>query len=211
MARTLDVLNPRAALVEIARDFHGRGWMAGTAGNLSIRDPIDPGSFWITASGLAKGRLTDDDFLRVAIADGQVVECFHDSAKPSAETAIHHVIYQLFPEARSCLHVHSVAACAATAQCAANGGELPLPPLEMLKGLGVVEEQPKVTLPLFPNYADVPAIAAAIRQRFTATPPALPALMILGHGTTVWGGSAQEAYNRVEIVEFLMSYLALRR
>lgn len=211
MPRSLDTVNPRAALVEIARDFHERGWMAGTAGNLSIRDPIDPSGFWITASGLAKGRLTEDDFLRIAIADGLVVERFLDGAEPSAETAIHRVIYQLFPDTRACLHVHSVAACTATAQCAADCGELPLPPLEMLKGLGVWEEQPIVALPLFSNYADVPTIAAAIRQRFTATQPAVPALMIHGHGTTVWGDSAQEAYNRVEIVEFLMSYLALRR
>jgi ribulose-5-phosphate 4-epimerase/fuculose-1-phosphate aldolase len=34
--------------------------------------------------------------------------------------------------------------------------------------------------------------------------------MIHGHGVTVWGNSLQEAYNRIEIVEFLMSYLAQR-
>jgi methylthioribulose-1-phosphate dehydratase len=86
-----------------------------------------------------------------------------------------------------------------------------LPPLEMLKGLGIWEERPVVALPLFPNLPDVPAIAEAIRQRFSATPPDLPALMIHEHGVTAWGHSLQEAYNRVEIVEFLMSYLARRR
>jgi len=48
----LDDLPPRAALVEIARDFHARGWMAGTAGNLSARE--DDEHFWITASGRPK-------------------------------------------------------------------------------------------------------------------------------------------------------------
>jgi len=61
MARSLDDLKPRAALVEIARDFHARGWMAGTAGNLSAR--ADDGHFWITASGKPKGRLEENDFL----------------------------------------------------------------------------------------------------------------------------------------------------
>ena len=210
MAQSLDTLNPRAALVEIARDFHRRGWMAGTAGNLSARDPQQDRSCWITASGLAKGRLVEDDFLRIDIAEGRIVERFHDNAKPSAETAIHRVIYQLFPQTKACLHIHSVEACAATAHCAEECSELPLPPLEMLKGLGVWEQQPRVTLPLFPNYLDVSAIATAIRQRFAATLPAVPALMIHGHGATVWGDSLQEAYNRVEIIEFLMSYLALR-
>ena len=98
----------------------------------------------------------------------------------------------------------------AAAHCAADSTELPLPPLEMIKGLGIWEEHPAVALPLFPNLQDVPAIAEVIRQRFTATPPALPALMILGHGATVWGQSLQQAYNRVEIVEFIMNYLARR-
>ena len=78
----------------------------------------------------------------------------------------------------------------------------------MIKGLDIWDEQPAVTLPLFPNWPDVPAIAEAIRQRFAASPPALPALMIHSHGATVWGYSLQEAYNRVEVIEFLMSYLA---
>ena len=43
MAKTLNDLPPRAALVEIARDFHARGWMSGTAGNLSVR--ADDGNF----------------------------------------------------------------------------------------------------------------------------------------------------------------------
>jgi len=210
MSRTLDTLDPRTVLAEMARDFHARGWMAGTAGNLSARDPHQASTFWITASGLAKGRLDSDDFLRIDLAEDRVVERFNDSAKPSAETSIHHVIYRLFPQAQACLHVHSVAACLATAQCAADCSELPLPPLEMLKGLGIGEQRPVVTLPLFPNHLHVPAIAAEIRQRFTATPPMLPALMILGHGVTVWGNSLQEAYNRIEIIEFLMSYLARR-
>jgi len=210
MAESLDTLNPRAALAEIARDFHRRGWMAGTAGNLSARDPQHDNSFWITASGLAKGRLDEDDFLRIEVAGGRVVERLDSDAKPSAETSIHRVIYQLFPQTQACLHIHSVEACVATAHCAEDCSELPLPPLEMLKGLGVWEQRPCIALPLFPNYLDVPAIATAIHQRFTMTPPPVPALMIHGHGATVWGDSLQEAYNRVEIVEFLMSYLARR-
>jgi methylthioribulose-1-phosphate dehydratase len=210
MAHSLDALDPRTALIEIARDFHRRGWMAGTAGNLSVRDPHHSASLWITASGLAKGRLDENDFLRIDIAEGRIEERFRDDAKPSAETDIHRAIYQLFPQAKACLHVHSVEACVATASRAMNDGELPLPPLEMLKGLGIWDERPAVAMPLFPNYADVSAIATAIRQRFTVMPPPIPVLMIQDHGATVWGGSLQEAYNRVEIVEFLMSYLAHR-
>jgi methylthioribulose-1-phosphate dehydratase len=210
MAHTFDQLETRQALAEMARDFHRRGWMAGTAGNLSVRDRASPAGFWITASGLPKGRLDEQDFLLMDLETERVLERLSPAAQPSAETAIHRVIYQLFPEAGACLHVHSVAASLAVAGLAPDAEELPLPPLEMVKGLGLWEERPVVSLPLFPNWRDVSLIAGAIRRRFSATPPRLPALMVHSHGATVWGGSLQEAYNRVEVVEFLMSYLAGR-
>ena len=208
MPQSFDELDTCSALTEIARDFHRRGWMAGTAGNLSARDRQNPASFWITASGQPKGRLDKTDFLRIDLGEERVLESFHDSAKPSAETAIHRIIYQLFPDVNACLHIHSVDACLAVANCPADRTELPLPALEMIKGLDIWEERPRVTLPLFANLLDVPTIAAEIWRRFTAAPPVLPALMIHNHGTTVWGRSLQEAYNRVEIVEFFMSYIA---
>lgn len=212
MKKTLDQLAPRAALVEIARDFHARGWMAGTAGNLSVR-VRDNGNdtFWITASGLPKGRLQTTDFLRLSVADAALVEQFAPDASPSAESAIHRIIYRRFPGVAACLHVHTVDACLASADLAATATEIPLPPLEMIKGLGVWEQDPRVALPLFENTLDVMSIAATIDWRFKSAPPMIPALMIRNHGITVWGDSLQEAYNRVEVVEFLMSYLARRK
>lgn len=206
MSRLLDDLDPRAALVEVARDFHGRGWMAGTAGNLSVR--IDAESFWITASGHPKGRLDAGDFARVAVAGDAVLERSRPQERPSAETAIHSVIYRLFADARACLHVHTVDACLATSRAPAAAGELALPPLEMVKGFDIWEQDPCVGLPVFDNLLEVPHIAAAIEARFKATPPRLTALMIRGHGVTVWGRSLQEAYNRTEIIEFILAYTA---
>ncbi len=206
MAKSLDDLPLRAALVEIARDFHARGWMAGTAGNLSARD--DETSFWITASGCPKGRLEQNDFLLVDIASGASIEQAAPGLQPSAETAIHRVIYQRFPAARACLHVHSVDACLAAERAPPAAASLPLPALEMLKGLGVWEQSPKVNLPLFENTLDVSKIAGAIKQRFLSEPPHISALLVRGHGVTVWGDSLQEAYNRVECLEFILSYVA---
>ena len=206
MPNSLDDLEPRTALVEIARDFHERGWMAGTAGNLSVRHDAD--SFWITASGCPKGRLQTDDFVRIAVADGAVIERFDARAKPSAETSIHSVIYQMFANTGACLHVHTVDATWISQRAAPSVAALALPPIEMLKGLDVWEQAPKVELPLFDNVLDVPCIAAAIRERFTKQTPRVPALLIRGHGVTVWGETLQQAYNRIEIVEFLFSYMA---
>lgn len=206
MARTLDDISPRAALVQIARDFHARGWMAGTAGNLSARE--DDNHFWITASGKPKGRMEETDFLLVRIQDGEVVERIHSDNKPSAETAIHRTLYELFPDTRACLHGHSVDACLAgnRAKKAAKG--LRLPPIEMLKGFDIWQANPRVDLPLFENLLDVAKIARQIETRFRKQKPPLSALLVRGHGPTVWGAGRQEAYNRFECLEFVFNYIA---
>lgn len=208
MAQSLDQFGPRAALVEIARDFHSRGWMAGTAGNLSAR--ADDEHFWITASGLPKGRLEETDFLLVRIADGTVAERSRAEQSPSAETGIHAAIYRLFPETGACLHGHSVAACIATARTPAKAKGLRLPPLEMIKGFDVWEHRPKTELPLFENHLDVARIARDVQARFKKAAPRISALLVRDHGPTVWGKSLQQAYNRFEVLDFLLTYLARR-
>ncbi len=206
MARLLDELPHRTALLEIARDFHARGWMSGTAGNLSAR--TDSEHFWITASGKPKGRLDEDDFLLVRIKDGVVVEKRRATDKPSAETAIHAALYRLFPEARAALHGHSVEAVQAARRAKKGAKTLRLPPVEMIKGFDIWQQNPKVDLPLFENVLDVGKIAIEIEKRLGKTPPPLTALMIRDHGPTVWGTSLQAAYNRFEILDFLLRHLA---
>jgi len=206
MANSLDDVPPRAALIQVARDFHARGWMAGTAGNLSAR--ADDGHFWITASGKPKGRLEETDFLLVRVADGEVVERGRAEDKPSAETAIHRTIYELFPEARACLHGHSVDACLAGNRAKKAAKSLRLPPIEMLKGFDIWEANPRVDLPLFENLLDVATIARQIEASFRKKKPPLSALLVRGHGPTVWGAGRQEAYNRFECLEFMFNYIA---
>lgn len=207
MPHTFDEMEPRAALVEIARDFHQRGWMAGTAGNLSVRANASK-SFWITASGNPKGRMDASDVLRVDIETGTVADRVKDSNKPSAETCIHQTIYSLFPAAKACLHIHTVDAMIAASRMPNNAIAISLPPIEMIKGFDIWEQDPQIELPLFANILNVVEIASAIEQRFMQNPPRVSALMVRGHGVTVWGRSLQEAYNRVEIAEFIMSYMA---
>jgi methylthioribulose-1-phosphate dehydratase len=197
---------PRSDLIKAAHYFHQCGWMWGTAGNLSIRR--EDNSFWITASGKAKGELTENDLLRLEL-DGTIAELPTPDLKPSAETSIHQAIYALFPEARACYHVHSI-----EANLVSNftlEPQLPLPPLEMIKGFGIWEEHPHCAMPLFDNHLDVPKIGQDIRDRFHAAPPQIPALLIRNHGVTVWGRSAEEARNRIELAEFVFRYMVQAR
>ena len=196
----------RTDLIAAAKHFYDRGWMVGTAGNLSARLP--DGSFWITASGRAKGQLTEADFIRMNL-NGGIVEQPVPHSRPSAETSIHLAVYNCFPEAKACYHVHSIEANLVSRLVA--GDAVPLPAIEMLKGLGVWEENPQVAIPLFPNYLEVPKIAKEICQFFANSSPSVPALLIRDHGITVWGDSPAAAYNYVEIVEYIFRYTIAAR
>ena len=198
--------DPRQVLAATAGRFYDRGWMMGTAGNLSLR--LADGTFWITASGKLKGALQPEDFLRVA-PGGEVLEQGRPGDRPSAETSLHDAIYRLFPESRACYHVHSIAGNVAARL--AVGDALRLPPLEMLKGLDVWEEEPAIDLPVFPNHAHVPRIAEELTARFAESPPRVPGFLIRDHGLTTWGPEADAVQNHVELFEYIFGFIAAAR
>lgn len=198
--------DPRPILIAAAGYFYQLGWMVGTAGNLSAR--MSDGSFWITASGRNKGQLSNNDFIRIS-PDGRVLEQPSPDTRPSAETSIHQAIYSLFPDTQACYHVHSIEA--NLVSHFTDGDVLPLPPLEMLKGLGVWEEHPKVAIPVFANPVEVPRIARDITERFQAELPPVNVLLIRNHGVTVWASSTQAAQNYLEIAEYIFRYMVAAR
>jgi methylthioribulose-1-phosphate dehydratase len=205
MADEIIPADPRLDLISTACHFYQQGWMVGTAGNLSVR--LADGSFWITASGKSKGDLSSSDFVRI-YPDGKV-EPASTTAQPSAETAIHQTLYHLFPDAQACYHVHSIAANLVSRFSSKD--TLTLAPLEMLKGLGIKDENPVCDISIFPNYLQVSQIALEIQQRFTVHPPQIPALLIRDHGVTVWGNSPASARNYIELVEYLFRYMVAAR
>lgn len=209
MAKTLNDAVPRASLVEVAHDFYARGWMLGTSGNLSAREDDD--HFWITASGKPKGRLDEQDFVLVRIRDGAVIDRLRPENRPSAETEVHRVLYALFPDTRSCMHGHGVEACLSVNQAPPGTTDLPLAPIEMIKGFDIWEQDPEVSLALFENRLEVARLASEVYERFSLHRPTLSALMIRSHGPTVWGNSIQQAYDRFELLDFILRYQSAAR
>lgn len=183
-----------------ARLLYERGWMVGTSGNLSWRDA--DGSIWISASGRSKGRLGVGDFVRLDRAGAPIDD---RSARPSAETSIHVALYRRFAQSRVCYHVHSVEA--NLAGRLAGRELLELPALEMLKGFGIRESTPQVSLPVFDNHVDVGRIAEEIALRFGDDPPRVPALMIRDHGVTVWADGPQQALDFLELLDYLLRFV----
>jgi methylthioribose-1-phosphate isomerase/methylthioribulose-1-phosphate dehydratase len=186
------------SLAELAGQLYARGWMEGTAGNISVRLPGRTSAL-ITASGLGKGTLTERDVVEVSVADARPV--YPDSPRPSAETTIHTALYQLSATCGAVVHAHPPYATAVATMAARTGAEsVEFAGLEIIKGLGVADPY-SVTVPVLRNHADVPRIAADVRDRLTGDAP--PVLLIGAHGATTWGPTLDVARNRMECLEAL--------
>ncbi|MEV0359532.1 S-methyl-5-thioribose-1-phosphate isomerase [Nocardia sp. NPDC050697] len=182
---------PARAIAAVSGELHARGWMPGTAGNISVRSGPDA---VITGSGLAKGELGPADMVTVRIADGAAIA---GRRRPSAETAIHTAVYRT-TDAGAVVHVHSPAATVLATRSGA--GPLRISGYELIKGLGGGTE---LTVPVFANHADVTAIGAEVERYLRENPGAAPALAITAHGITTWGADLAQARDRAECLEAL--------
>ncbi|MEV0538575.1 S-methyl-5-thioribose-1-phosphate isomerase [Nocardia salmonicida] len=193
------------AIAATARQLYERGWMPGTAGNISVR--VDPADTLVTASGLSKGELGEDDTVLVAIAD--TIARPGQSRKPSAETSIHTAVYRTRP-AGAVVHVHSPFATALATTSARPGGAvtpLRISGFELLKGFGLTDPS-TVVIPVFPNWPEVARIGADIDTYLSENPDAPPILFITGHGITTWGDTLAQARDRAECLEALCELIA---
>ncbi|MEU4414260.1 S-methyl-5-thioribose-1-phosphate isomerase [Nocardia salmonicida] len=193
------------AIAATARQLYERGWMPGTAGNISVR--IEPADALITASGLSKGELGEGDTVLVAIADTTARP--GQNRKPSAETSIHTAVYRTRP-AGAVVHVHSPFATALATTSARPGGAvtpLRISGFELLKGFGLADPT-TVVIPVFPNWPEVARIGADIDTYLRENPDAPPILFITGHGITTWGDTLAQARDRAECLEALCELIA---
>jgi methylthioribulose-1-phosphate dehydratase len=181
-----------------ADDLYRRGWMDGTAGNVSERIEEDPELAIVSATGRRKDGLTPADFAIVSVATAERVSPLEP--KPSAETSIHTALYRIDPGCRAVVHAHPPW-CTAAASLAA-GPEVHFTSFEIIKGLGVSDPS-AVSVPVFANWSEVSRIASDIEDRLKHEIDRPPVLLIGHHGATAWGPSLEIARNRLESLEAL--------
>ncbi|WP_433711268.1 S-methyl-5-thioribose-1-phosphate isomerase [Nocardia sp. CA-084685] len=192
-----------AAIADIARELYERGWMPGTAGNISVRTGD---TAVITGSGFSKGELTSADMVTVRIADSMPTP--NQQRKPSAETTIHSAVYRT-TGATAVVHIHPPYATTTATRFGSSDAltTLRITDYELIKGL--VAKEPDGTsatvldLPVFPNWPDVARIGADIEAYLLENPTAAPVLAIAGHGITTWGDNLSQARDRAECLEAL--------
>ncbi|MGY5128304.1 methylthioribulose 1-phosphate dehydratase [Streptomyces nigrescens] len=197
-----------AELAAVSRALYERGWMPGTAGNLSVRLP--GGAALITASGRDKGDMTAADMVTVRADTGE--EVAPGRLRASAETTIHSAVYRT-TDAGAVIHVHSPYATAVACRTGRSGDRARVIPLrierfELLKGLGLADPA-RTAVPVFPNWPEVPRIAADVAGYLATERDAPPALLITDHGITTWGRDLAQARNRLECLESICQLLLL--
>lgn len=184
-------------IIDAGRFLYSRNWVPATSGNFSARLSADQAL--ITSSGKHKGALTADDLLRIDM-DGKPIAA-DEPLKPSAETLLHTIIYQHFPEANAVLHTHSVNATVLT-RVWGHGQDLVLEGYEMLKAIeGVKTHETRMALPVYANTQDMQELADEVKA--TLTKQSISGFLIQGHGFYTWASSMEACKRHIEAFEFL--------
>lgn len=184
------------AIVEAGGFLYQRGWSPATSSNYSAR--IDDQHIAITVSGRHKGQLGAGDVMVVDLA-GQPVQ---SDCRSSAETRLHTVLYEVFPEVGAVLHTHSVKA-TVLSRLVPAGESLTLEGYELQKAFsGVQTHESVLSVPVFDNTQDIEALARDTKAWF-AEHPDQPGYLIRGHGLYTWGKTMADCLRHVEAFEFL--------
>jgi len=196
MVPDTDVLQSAVeSLCATARWCYSRGWVPATSGNFSIRNN---GRILITFSGLDKGTLIPAGLIEVDL-DGRVLA---GTGKPSAETALHLVLYRNRPDAGAILHVHTIWNTLLSAHYEASGC-LPIEGYELLKGLaGVATHEYLEQVPILKNSQDYAELSDELANALRRYPQA-HGVLLSRHGLYTWGESVAEARRHLEALEFL--------
>lgn len=185
------------ALIRAGKFFDSKGWAPATAGNYSAR--LDAEYAAITVSGTHKGHLKTEDIMMIDM-DGTP----QDARKPSAETALHTMLYRLDDKIGSVLHTHSVNSVVLT-RLPEHKKKLKFSGYEILKAFrGIETHEAEIVIPIFKNSQDIPALAEEVREKLEGRAD-IPGFLIRNHGLYTWGLDVNEAQKAVEALEFLFA------
>lgn len=88
------------------RVFARKGYTEGTAGHISLRDPINPDTFWINPLGKHFGLIKASDLVHCD-EEGNVLSDGPMSSINAAGFAIHSAIHKARPDVNAACHTHS--------------------------------------------------------------------------------------------------------
>ena len=179
-------------LCDIGRRIYQNGFVAANDGNFSVK--INDNEFYCTPTGVSKGFMTPDMFLKVD-GKGNMLEP-NAKYKPSSEFKMHLRVYQERPDVNAVVHAHPPIA-TAHAVCGMALDTYIMP--EAIISLGTVPLTKYGT----PSTMEIPdAISEAFQNH--------DAVLLQNHGALSVGVSLINAYFKMETLEYFakVSYYA---
>jgi len=169
----------RTRLIECCRLLYNRNLTVSAGGNMSVRvgDHI-----LITPSGVNKGLVSEEDLVLMDLK-GNVIS----GGKPSIEHKFHLALYKANPEVNAVVHCHPLYCLV----LATRGEEInsTLTP----EGVLLLDVVPTVRY----ETPGSDALVKAVAEHSDA-----PAMILAKHGAITQGRSLEEAFNRMEELEF---------
>lgn len=174
----------RKALVKYGELLYTRKLAFGTGGNISLR--VGKDRILITPSGACKGFLRGKDLIPMSISRGAVI----GDGRPSIEAPFHLAFYRNREEVGAVMHTHPVSCTAlAVAGVAVRPGLTP-------EGLLVLGEVPLVA------YA-TPGTKELADRLEDSMKGGADAFVLERHGAITVGKDLEEAFQRMETLEFV--------
>lgn len=175
-------------MVMLCKSLFDRGYSVGGAGNVSVRR--ESGGFLVTPTGSSLGRLTADH-MSVIAADGTP---FAHAPKPSKEFAFHRALYEVRPNARAIVHLHStyLTALSCLQDLPKENALQPFTPYYVMR-IGAMPVIPYSR----PGSPKIGLDLADAAQRYEKA----QAFLLESHGVVVLGQDVDDAVNNAEELE----------
>ncbi|GAB7357628.1 hypothetical protein MBLNU459_g0126t1 [Dothideomycetes sp. NU459] len=97
----------KGRLAAAFRIFGKFGFDEGVAGHITLRDPVDPTTFWVNPFGLAFSLVNASDLILVN-EEGDVIDGGENRLLNTAAFMIHSAVHQARPDVMAACHSHSI-------------------------------------------------------------------------------------------------------
>ena len=193
-------------VTDIIKKCYDRGWCPATSSNFSFKTDSSS-DFWISQSGIDKEHFQQSNFMAV---DHNGSPVSGELRKPSAETLLHAMTYNLRPSTRAVLHVHSPLSVVVSRIHQADGF-VNFEGWELQKGIkGISTHESTLRLPIFPNAQHMPSLVTEISPIISAE-MSIYGFLLAGHGLYAFGDSITEAKRHLEVYNALLESKHLMR
>jgi len=97
----------KGKLAAAFRIFGKRGYDEGVAGHITVRDPVEPDTFWVNPFGVAFSLINASDLIRVN-GKGEVIDGGSCRLLNTAAYMIHHAVHEARPDVVCAAHSHTI-------------------------------------------------------------------------------------------------------